>query len=257
MYRQNLLKDRLRAGETCYGAWLGMASQTAAEIVALAGFDCVVIDHEHGPGTLAEGLAVTRVVQSTPCTALMRVPWNDAVYVKRVLDFGVEGIMFPAVNSAEEARAAVSACRYPPEGARGCAIPFVRASRYGLADGYQAGCGDNLLVICQIESAQAVEAVPDIARVPGVDMLFVGPYDLSGSIGRLGEFDSPEVRSLVMRAEQAILDSGALYGTLPNPVRSLDALRDVGCNLLVPGSDIGLLRDAALAQVAALRGGGR
>jgi 2-keto-3-deoxy-L-rhamnonate aldolase RhmA len=257
MYRENLLKRRLKAGETCYGAWIGSASPTVAEILALSGLDCVVIDHEHGPGTLAEGLAVTRAVQSTPCTALMRVPWNDPVYVKRVLDFGVEGVMFPSINSAEEARAAVAACRYPPQGTRGCAIPMVRGSRYGLAGDYQAGCGDNLLVICQIESAQAVEAVPDIARIPGVDMLFVGPYDLSGSIGRLGEFDSPEVRDLVMRAERAILDAGALYGTLPNPVRPIEALRGAGCSLMVPVSDVGLLRDAALAQVAALKGGAR
>jgi 4-hydroxy-2-oxoheptanedioate aldolase len=257
MYRENLLKRRLKSGETCYGAWLGSASPTAAEILALSGFDCIVIDHEHGPGTLAEGLAVARAIQSTPCTALMRVPWNDAVYVKRVLDFGVEGIMFPSVNSPEEARAAVSSCRYPPEGMRGWAASMVRASRYGLAGDYQAGCGDNLLVICQIESAQAVEAVPDIARIPGIDMLFVGPYDLSGSIGRLGEFDSPEVRDLMMRAERAILDSGILYGTLPNPIRPVEALREVGCGLMVPASDVGLLREAALAQVSALKGGTR
>jgi 4-hydroxy-2-oxoheptanedioate aldolase len=254
MYRENTLKRRLRNGETCYGAFLGLASPAAAEIVAHAGFDCVLIDHEHGPGTLADGAALLRAVQTTPCTALIRVPWNDAVYVKRILDLGMEGVMFPAVSSAEEARAAVSACRYPPEGTRGCAASIVRASRFGMEKDYIRNADENLLVICQIETLQGVEAIPDIARVPGVDMLFVGPFDLSGSIGRLGQFDHPDVRDLLMQAERAILDSGCPYGTMPNPVRSVAALREAGCRLIVPGSDVMLLRDAALAMTAVLKG---
>jgi len=183
----------------------------------------------------------------------MRIPVNDAAYLKRVLDLGVEGIMVPAVNSATEARQVVEACHYPPRGRRGCAIGIVRASNFGMAKDYAQTIDDNLLIICQIESAEAVEAIPDIAAVPGVDMLFVGPYDLSGSIGKLGQFDDPAVRALIDRAERAILETGIWYGTIPSPVRSIQALTNVGCRLILAGSDIGLLRDAALAQVQAFR----
>ncbi|MBP2312427.1 HpcH/HpaI aldolase family protein [Azospirillum soli] len=254
MFRENRLKRTLAQGRPALGCWLDMASPVAAEIVGLAGFDCVVIDHEHGPGSLRDGLALLQALSGTPCTAIMRVPSNDPVYIKRALDIGVEGIMVPSVNSAEEARAAVAACRYPPAGARGAAYGMARGADYGLCgERYRDGCGDELLIICQIETVAAVEAIPEIAAVDGVDMLFVGPYDLSGDFGRLGRFDDPEVLALLERAERAILDSGKLYGTIPVKNRPMDVLANAGCRLVVAGSDIAFVRNGALAQVDAFR----
>ncbi len=259
MFRTNGLKRRLAEGRPALGCWLGMASPIAAEIVGLAGFDCAVIDHEHGPGSLGDGLALLQALSGTGCTGIMRVPANDPVYIKRALDIGVEGIMVPSVNSVEEARAAVAACRYPPAGVRGAAYGLVRAADYGLCgERYRDGCADELLVICQIESAAAVEAIPGIAAVEGVDALFVGPYDLSGSIGRLGRFDDPEVRALLDRAERAILDSGKPYGTIPVKGRPMESLLAAGCRLVVAGSDVGFLRGGAAAlreSFAAAAGG--
>jgi 4-hydroxy-2-oxoheptanedioate aldolase len=256
MFRPNDLKRRLRAGEVSLGCWLGLGSPAVAEVLAMAGYDFVMIDHEHGQGTLADGLATLRAVQQTRCTALMRVPSNDPVYVKRALDLGVEGIMVPSIDTPEQALAAVDACHYPPRGVRGAAYGIVRAAGYGTAPGYLEGAGDELLVLLQIESLRAVEALPEIAAVPGIDGLFLGPYDLSGSIGKLGRFDDPEVRALVDRAERAILDSGLAYASLPSPARSAADLKAAGCRLIASAADVVLLREGARADLAALRGAG-
>jgi len=254
VFRENALKKRLAAGRPALGCWLDMASPVAAEIVGLAGYDFVVIDHEHGPGTLADGLALLQALSGTPATAIMRVPANDPVYVKRALDMGVEGIMFPSISSVEEARAAVSACHYPPRGTRGAAYGLVRGADYGLCgERYRDSCGGELLVICQIETAAAVDAIPKIAAVPGVEALFVGPYDLSGSIGKLGCFDDAEVADLLDRAERAILGSGAVYGTIPVKTRSLEDLVARGARLVMAGGDVGFVRAGAVQQVAAFR----
>ena len=254
MFRENTLKNHLAAGRPALGCWLDMASPMAAEIIGLAGYDFVIIDHEHGPGTLADGLALLQALSGTSATAIMRVPVNDPVYVKRALDLGVEGLMFPNVNSAEEARAAVSACHYPPRGTRGAAYGMVRGADYGLrGEHYRETCGDELLVICQIETAAAVDAIPEIAAVPGVESLFVGPYDLSGSIGRLGQFDDPEVEALLDRAERAILDTRLVYGTIPVTGRSTADLVARGARLVAAGSDIGFVRAGAVQQVEAFR----
>lgn len=254
MFRENTLKRAIAEGRTSLGCWLDMASPVAAEIVGIAGFDCAVIDHEHGPGSLADGLSLLQALSGTRCTAIMRVPANDPVYLKRALDIGVEGVMIPSVNSAAEARAAVAACRYPPAGMRGAAYGLTRAADYGMAgEGYRDSCAGQLLVICQIETVEAVEAIPEIAAVDGVDMLFVGPYDLSGSFGRLGGFDDPEVLALLDRAEKAVLASGKPYGTIPVRNRPLEALVAAGARLVVAGNDIGFVRSGALAQVAAFR----
>lgn len=254
MFRENRLKRTLAEGRPALGCWLDMVSPIAAEIVGQAGYDCAVIDHEHGPGSLTDGLALLQSLSGTGCTGLMRVPANDPVYIKRALDIGVEGIMVPSVNSAAEARAAVAACRYPPTGLRGAAYGMARGADYGLCgERYRDTCADELLIICQIETLDAVEAIPEIAAVDGVDMLFVGPYDLSGSFGRLGRFDDPEVIALLERAEQAILASGKLYGTIPVKNRPMESLVEAGCRLIVAGGDIGFVRAGAVSQVEAFR----
>ena len=194
MYRKNQFKNRMLAGERCFGCWLHLCSPIAAEVLALAGYDAMIIDHEHGSGELVGAIQIMQAMSATPASSILRVPWNDPVALKRALDAGPEGVMIPSINSADEARAAVTACRYPPGGTRGAAYGLLRASDYGLvAEEYLASVQDNLLIACQIETAAAVEAIPEIAAVDGVDMLFIGPNDLSGSIGKLGQFDDAEV----------------------------------------------------------------
>ncbi len=174
--------------------------------------------------------------------------------MKRALDTGIEGVMIPSVNSWQQAAAGVAACRYPPDGDRGAAYGLVRASDYGLrADDYVASVRSELLIICQIETSQAVEAIPEIAEVDGVDMLFIGPIDLSGSIGRLGRFDDPDFVALRNRAEEAILAAGKLLGGLATPGHEPAAMRRRGYHLITAASDITLLRDAAISHLKDLR----
>lgn len=203
-----------------------------------------------------DAIAMMQAAQGSVCAPLIRVPENDPVMIKRVLDAGVAGVMVPNVNSVDEATAAVAACRYPPRGKRGVAMTIVRASGYGARwQDYAKTADDSLLIMCQIESGPAVAEAAAIAAVDGVDMLFIGPMDLSASLGHLGEPDHPEVQAMIVRVAEAAKAAGKLWGTIPTPGRSADDLFAAGCDLVLAGSDISLLRNAAQANVAALRKG--
>ncbi|MEO3430020.1 aldolase/citrate lyase family protein [Pelagibius sp. CAU 1746] len=243
----------MRDGTPAFGYWTELFNPTATEIMAAAGYDCTMIDLEHGSADLSDALAVMRALKGSGCTPLVRVPANDAAWIKRVLDAGAQGVMVPAVNSKAEAEAAVSACHYPPRGTRGMAAPIVRAARYGDDwQGYVRDIAGSLLVICQVETGAAVEAVAEIAGVEGLDMIFIGPFDLSGSLGHLGEPDHPDVRAAISRVEQAAKAAGCLLGGIPTPGRTSKALYEAGYDLVMADVDLAMLREGALASVAAL-----
>jgi 4-hydroxy-2-oxoheptanedioate aldolase len=247
------LKARMRAGEVVNGFWVELFSPGAAEVMSAAGYDCAMIDLEHGAADLSDAVAVMRALHSG-CAPLVRVPANDAAWVKRVLDAGAAGVMVPAVSSAEEAAAAVAACHYAPRGIRGMAAPIVRAAGYG-ADwrGYVEDIERSVLAICQVETRAAVENVADIAAVEGLDMIFLGPFDLSGSLGHLGEPDHPHVREAIAAVEAAAKAAGCLLGGIPTPGRTARDLYRAGYHLVLGEIDVALLRDGARAGVAALR----
>ena len=248
------LKQRLIEGRPAIGCWLAMDSPIAAEIVGQAGYDCVMIDHEHGPGTIASAVALMQALGASGCAPYMRVPANDPVLIKRALDAGVAGVMIPAVNSKAEAAAAVAACRYPPRGVRGMAASIVRASNYGADwQDYVQRADDALLVICQIESGAAVDDVEAIAAVAGVDLLFIGPFDLSANLGYLGQPDHPDVRKRIAAVERAAKAAGKLLGAIPTPERSIEDLLAAGYNLILADADSLFLRDGARASVARFR----
>lgn len=255
MLRENIFKKRLIAGERGNGCWLHLDSPVAAEILALAGFDSFIIDHEHGSGDLTGAVRLMQAMSATPASPIIRVPWNDPVMLKRALDIGVEGVMIPAVNSAAEAEAAVAACRYPPRGRRGAAYGLTRAADYGLSSQeYVETAHESLLIICQIETRAAVAAAAEIAAVDGVDMLFIGPFDLSGDMGRLAQFDDPDFLALRGKAEAATRSGGKLLGGIPVAGDMPPDLAKRGYDYIVSGSDVLLLRDAAVAHLAALAG---
>jgi len=248
------LKARLNSGDRAIGCWLHLLSPTAAEIISQAGYDCVMIDLEHGAATYRDAISLMQAVQGRDCAPLLRVPANDPVEIKRALDTGISGIMIPSVNSKAEATAAVKACRYPPLGSRGMAPTLVRAAGYGVDwRGYVERANDQLLVICQIETGPAVDAVAEIAAVEGVDMLFLGPFDLSASLGHLGAPDHPEVLARIAVVEQATKAAGVRLGGIPTPERTAEVLFAAGYDLVLADFDVLMLRDAARASVARLR----
>ncbi len=235
------LKARLKAGEKLLGAWTMSDSADNAEVMALAGLDFVLMDHEHGQAQLPDAIAQLRAIQATGCAGLIRCPWNDFVFIKRALDAGIHGIMVPQVNSAEEARAVVSACRYPPLGNRGAA-GGTRAASYGLDMGYYDRAADELVIIVQIETRRAVENAAAIAAVDGVDVVFIGPRDLSASIGKLNKLDDPELRALIARVEEATLKSGKALGSVAPTGALARQMFERGYSFLISGSDMTHLR---------------
>jgi 4-hydroxy-2-oxoheptanedioate aldolase len=250
------LKARIRAGEPIYGAWLALADADAAELLAHAGYDFLVLDQEHGPGSLETAVDVMRAAAAAGCDLVVRVPWNDPVYLKRILDAGATSIMVPMLEDEEAARAAVAACRYPPAGTRGYAAASQRCTRWGKDADYASRWSDELLIMGQLESATAARNAAAIAAVDGIDVPFIGINDMAGSIGRLGETGHPEVRTLVESCEAALRASGKPMGTVPSGMRTTPELFAAGYTVVAGAVDSMLLRAAALADVAANRPGG-
>jgi 4-hydroxy-2-oxoheptanedioate aldolase len=254
MYRPNALKQRLAAGKKALGCWLHLNSPIATEMLSLCGYDFLLIDNEHGAASLSDSIALLQAMSGSPTTSMMRVPWNDPVYLKRALDAGVESVMIPAIETREQAEQAVRACRYPPRGFRGSAYQIVRGASYGIdAPDYRETAHDNLLVILQIESKRAVDNVEAIAAVDGVDMLLIGPNDLAGSVGKLGNIEDPEVMAMVDRIEKVAKASGKKLGSIAFADRTPQQMFDHGYDLIVASTDMLFIRDGALAEVKAHR----
>ena len=246
MFRANPLNEKFANGDVAVGCWSHLASPIAAEIVALAGYDFVVIDHEHGPGHYLDATAILQAVGTTGAASFIRVPWNDAVHLKRTLDAGVDGVIVPYVQSGEEAKRAVDACFYPPDGTRGMAHVLCRASDYGLRmHEYAEGLRENLTVVCMVETPDGVVNAAEIAAVDGLSMVFIGPFDLSTSMGIAGQFDNPKFRTALNEAEAAVKESGKLLGSIATHIDDVSALRERGYQFIVGASDVLLLRDAA------------
>jgi 2-keto-3-deoxy-L-rhamnonate aldolase RhmA len=251
---ENSCKKKMLKGEPALAAWLSTGSPIAAEIVANAGYDAVIMDHEHGPGDFLNAISLMQAASESGATPMMRVPWNDTVYIKRALDIGVMGIVVPYVQNAAEAKAAVDACHYPTDGIRGVAPHAGRCSRWGARlKEYLDAWPKNLLLACQIETEEAVENIEEIAAVDGVDMLFLGPSDVSASIGHMLQLQEPAVIKLFERAERKMRATGKLMGTVIRPGKSLNWTFERGYDLVIGGGDVRLLQSAAVSQVTGFR----
>jgi len=247
------LKQRVLRGDTLFGCFLHLASPITAEIMGLAGYDWALIDLEHGPGGEHEAIGQMQALEGTPAAAIVRVESNARQRAHRVLDSGAYGVMFPRIDRADEACAAVAAMRYPPDGVRGVAFSN-RACAFGTNfRAYLEASKDTLLTVVQIETPEAVANVDAIAAVDGVDVLFVGPSDLSQSLGILQQFDHPLYLGAIDRTAAAAARHGKRTGILLPKPDDVEFYRKRGYTFLASGSDGVLLNLAARALTAKLK----
>lgn len=246
------LKKRLAGGETLLGCFLNLGSATTAEIVGLAGYDWALIDLEHGAGDERDALAQLHALSGTPTAALVRVESEARQRANRVLDFGAHGVMFPRVDTVEQARAAVAAMRYGPSGVRGVALSH-RACAYSAEfRTYIERDAPDLLTVVQIESVQAVENADAIAAVDGTDVLFVGPTDLSYSMGILRQFESDTFVAAVRHVAECARKHGKHAGLLMPNASEYEHYWRMGYRFIACGADSTLLNSAARAVTAQL-----
>lgn len=242
---ENRFKRALGTGRCQIGLWTTLSTSFALEVVAGAGYDWLCLDTEHSPGDPLTILPQLQCLGGYPeVSAWVRPAVNDTALIKRMLDAGAQTLLIPMVNSVAEAQAAVAATRYPPEGVRGVS-GLTRATRFGRIENYMATCADELCVIAQIETVAALDALEDIAAVPGIDALFVGPADLSASLGFGDNQAQPEARAKVLETLKRIQAAGKPAGILTtDPVMQKMAL-EIGVDFLGIGIDAGLLARAA------------
>lgn len=245
--RSRQLKNRLRAGQTSIGAWLSFTDPAVAELMAGVGFDWLLIDMEHSPFTLQSLEAMLMAFNGRNTVPIVRVAWNDRVMIKHALDLGAEGILIPYVSSVEEARQAVAACKYPPQGIRGFG-PRRASDYYRKTDEYVHAANEGILVLVQIENIRAVEAVGEILSVPGIDVVLLGPNDLAASMGLLGQPDHPEVVNAIDRVVAEARRLGIPAGVPLDTDAPSDVLLEWvsrGCRFVFAGEDHSFLRRIA------------
>jgi len=241
----NAFKRALREGRTQIGLWCALGSPTGAEILAHAGFDWVLIDTEHAPNEAPNVLEQLRALNGGTASPVVRPAWNDPVILKRILDLGAQSLLVPYVQNAEEAARAVAATRYPPRGIRGVAS-LHRANAYGARKEYLVRAHEETCLVVQIETRAAAEQVEAIAAVEGVDGLFVGPSDLSASLGHLGNAAHPEVQSLIADIAARARRAGKPVGILAPVEEDAKRFLGLGFTFVAVGSDLSVLRLAAM-----------
>lgn len=210
----NTFKQALQEERAQIGLWLGLADPYAAELCATAGFDWLLIDGEHGPNDLRSILAALQAIAPYPSRPVVRVPHGDTALIKQVLEIGATTLLVPMVENAEQARGLVRAMRYPPQGVRGVGSGLARSSRWSLHTDYLRRANEQMCLLVQVETASSLEQISEIAAVDGVDGVFIGPVDLSASMGFIGQPGHPEVRAAIEAALPRILAAGKAPGIL-------------------------------------------
>jgi 4-hydroxy-2-oxoheptanedioate aldolase len=248
----NRLKAALHQQHRQIGLWSSLCSNVVAEVLAYAGYDWIVVDTEHAPSEPLDVLSQLQALATGTAEPVVRVAWNDAVLIKRLLDIGTRSLLVPFVQSADEARAAVAATRYPPHGVRGVSVSH-RANRFGRVVNYLHTAHQEICVLVQLETRVALGNLEAIADVAGVDGLFIGPSDLAADLGHLGNAAHLDVQAAIAEACARIRAAGKPAGILA-PVEA-DARRyfEMGFSYVAIGSDVGLLAAGSSNLVARMR----
>lgn len=245
------LKRRLRAGNSLLGTLITIPSTEVVEIMSLSGFDWLFLDMEHGAFDIVSCQKMIQAVGGRS-SCLVRVSELNESKIKQVLDIGAEGVIIPRVNTAEEAECLVAYCKYPPKGQRG--VGAARAQGYGLSfEEYVENANDQLLVVVQIEHIEGVKNIEEITAVEGIDVIYIGPYDLSASMGYMGQLNHPEVLEAIEVVENVCKEKSIALGYFgPNPDAVL-FFKNKGYQLLTCGTDTGFLANGAKAVIDAFK----
>jgi 4-hydroxy-2-oxoheptanedioate aldolase len=241
---RNEFKRTLARRELQIGLWSTLCSSLGAEIIAHSGFDWILLDTEHSPNELPDLVSQLQAMGRGTASPVVRAAWNDAVLIKRILDIGAQSILLPYVQTADEARRAVQAVRYPPRGIRGVSAGS-RASQFGRVKDYLSRADEEICLIVQIETRAALDQLEAISETEGVDGVFIGPSDLSASLGHLGNPQHPETQSALQDAAQRLTRLGKPAGILA--VVEADARRYIewGYSFVAVGVDTTLLANSA------------
>lgn len=249
--QSNVFLQAIKKREPQIGLWVSLCSNYAADVVATAGYDWALLDMEHSPNEVGIVLSQLQAFGAGSTSPIVRPMWNDPVTVKRLMDIGAQSLLFPMIQSVEEAQLAVSATRYPPQGIRGVS-GTQRANQFGRVTDYFEQVHNEICVVIQIETMHALERVEEIARVDGVDGVFFGPADLSADMGKLGQVNDAQLWEHIGNAAKRVEAIGKPAGTLVmDPDKGARLFND-GFSFVACGSDLGLLArgaDNLLAQV--------
>ena len=242
----NQFRKDLIAGKNLIGCWCSLASPITTEVLGLAGFDWLLLDGEHSPNDVLSFVPPLMALKDSPSAPVVRPQWNDTVQIKRLLDAGFHNFLIPFVQSADDARAAVAATRYPPQGVRGLSVSQ-RNNRYGTVKDYFKVVNDNIAVMVQIENITGVEAIDEICAVEGVDGVFIGPGDLSATMGYIGNPAHPEVQAVIARICASAKAHGTPVGILAPAEADARRYLEMGISFVAVGSDLGVFRNATQA----------
>ena len=251
--RKNKIKEYFRQGKTTYGIWNGIAHPYAAEICAGAGFDWVLVDGEHTPFDLQSILANIQVLSAFDVGIMVRPPSDDPVFIKQLLDIGVQSLLIPVVETVEQTEALVRAISYPPKGIRGVGAALSRAAQWTRVPDYYEKVQAELCLVVQVETVKGLQNIEAICQVEGVDGVFIGPADLAASMGFLGQATHEEVRAEVRRGLQIIKESSKVAGTLALSDDLVQEYKAAGASFIGIGVDLILLAKATEDLIVGMR----
>ncbi len=253
----NPFKEALDRPGARIGLWLGLADSYCAEICATAGFDWLLVDGEHAPNDLRSMLRALQAVAAYPVDPVVRLPHGDPALVKQVLEIGATTLLVPMVDTAEQASALVRAVRYPPDGIRGVGSGLARSSRWGAITDYLNSANDNICLLVQVETQVGLDNIEAIADVPGVDGIFIGPADLSASMGYLGRPAHRTVIAAIERAFRLLAARNKAFGILATDESLARHYIDLGARFVAVGVDATLLAQATRGLAVRFKDMGR
>ena len=255
MQVDNPFKAALKAGQPQIGLWQALVSPITAEICAGAGYDWLLFDGEHAPNTLTSLSAQLAAVAPYACHPIARPPAGEAWMIKQYLDLGFQTLLVPLVDNADQAAALVRAVRYPPAGIRGVGAALARASRWNRLGDYTGWADSQVCLLVQVETREGLNNLDAIAATEGVDGVFIGPADLSASMGHLGNRDHPEVQAAIDDAIGRIKAAGKAPGILVSDEASARRYLDMGCLFVGVGNDVALFLRAVTDRARLFKAG--